>query len=146
MTTMNTELKATDPNAISMTRVARIVGLVVVFLWFAVGCIPHFIAVDTEMRIMPPSTPYPHALVLISGVFELLGAIGILIPKTRRAAGIGLLLLTIAVTPANVYMAQHADLFHLPLWALEARLVFQVFFLWLIWWTTWNPPPRGKWV
>lgn len=142
MTTMNTELKASDPNSISMIRVAKIVGLGLVFLWFFLGCIPHFIATDIEMRIMPTFVPYPRAMVLISGVFELLGAIGILIPMTRRAAGIGLFLLTIAVTPANVYMMQHAEQFNWPMWVHVARLLFQVFFLWLIVWTTWNPLQR----
>jgi uncharacterized membrane protein len=79
---------------------------------------------------------------LVSGVFELLGAVGILIPMTRRAAGIGLFLLTIAVTPANVYMLQHAELFHIPRWALIARLPFQALLLALIIWSTWNPLPK----
>jgi uncharacterized membrane protein len=92
------------------------------------------------MRIVPPVIPWPRATVLISGVFELLGAIGILIPATRRAAGIGLFLLTIAVTPANAYMLQHAELFNVPRWALIVRLPFQVVLLALILWSTW--PPR----
>jgi uncharacterized membrane protein len=142
MTTTNADPKTSDPNSVSMLRVCKIVGLAVVFLWFFLGCIPHFKATDMEMRIMPPYIPYPRAMVLISGVFELLGAIGILIPRTRRAAGVGLFLLTIGVTPANVYMAQHAQLFNWPLWLHVTRLLFQVFFLWLIGWTTWNPLPK----
>ena len=82
---------------------------------------------------------WPRAAVLISGVFELLGAVGILIPATRRAAGIGLFFLTIAVTPANVYMLQHAELFNVPRWALIARLPFQAVLLALILWSTWTP-------
>jgi uncharacterized membrane protein len=109
-----------------------------VFLWFFLGGIAHFALTDTEMRIVPPSIPWPRAAVLISGVFELLGAIGILIPRTRRAAGIGLFILTIAVTPANIYMLQHADLFHTPRWALVARLYFQVALLVLILRSTWT--------
>jgi len=61
------------------------------------------------MSIMPPYIPWPRTAVLVSGVFELLGAFGILYRPTRRAAGIGLLALTIAVTPANIFMAQHPD-------------------------------------
>jgi uncharacterized membrane protein len=71
-----------------------------------------------------------------------LGAIGILIPRTRRAAGVGLLLLTIAVTPANVFMLQHAERYGWPMWLLIFRLPFQVFLLWLIWWSTWNTPQK----
>jgi uncharacterized membrane protein len=118
------------------------VGLVVVFLWFFVGGFFHFATTELEMRIVPASIPWPRAAVLVSGAFELLGAIGILVPVTRRAAGIGLFLLTIAVTPANVYMLQHAELFHVPRWALIARLPFQAALLALIIWCTWSTPRR----
>jgi uncharacterized membrane protein len=123
----------------SMTTPAKRIGLTLVFLWFLVGGVAHFALTDTEMRIVPPYIPWPHAAVFISGVFELLGAIGILIPKTRRAAGIGLFLLTIAVTPANVYMLQQAELFNVPRWALIVRLPFQAVLLALILWSTATP-------
>lgn len=126
-----------------MVRISQKIGLVVVFLWFFVGCIAHFKYIAFEMSIMPPYVPYPREMVLISGAFELLGAIGILIPKTRRAAGVGLMLLTIAVTPANVFMLQHAERYSLPMWLLIFRLPFQAFFIWLIWWTTWSPGVRS---
>ena len=122
-----------------MTTPAKRIGLTLVFLWFLVGGVAHFALTDTEMRIVPPYIPWPHAAVIISGVFELLGAIGILIPKTRRAAGIGLFLLTIAVTPANVYMLQQAELFNVPRWALIVRLPFQAVLLALILWSTATP-------
>ncbi len=118
-------------------------GLAVVFLWFMIGGVAHFSMTEVEMRIVPPAIPWPRAAVLVSGAFELLGAIGILIPATRRAAGIGLLLLTIAVTPANVYMLRHAELFSAPRWALVARLPFQAALLALIVWSTWTRRPRS---
>lgn len=104
----------------------------------------HFAATDTEARIVPPWMPWPVAAVLVSGVFELLGAAGILIPATRRAAGIGLFLLTIAVTPAHIYMLQRPELFPVPVWALWLRLPVQVALLWLIWWSTARPHPRRR--
>src|ERR1700760_3835672 len=125
-----------------MTTPVKRIGLTLVFLWFLIGGVAHFSLTDVEMRIVPPYIPWPRAAVLISGVFELLGAIGILIPRTRRAAGIGLFLLTIAVTPANVYMLQHAELFNVPRWALIVRLPFQIVLLALILWSTWKPPER----
>jgi uncharacterized membrane protein len=47
-------------------------GLAFVFLWFFIGGIAHFVATDTEARIVPPWMPWPIAAVLVSGVFELL--------------------------------------------------------------------------
>ncbi len=89
------------------------------------------------MRIVPPYIPWPRAAVIISGVFELLGAAGLLWRPTRRAAGIGLFLLTIAVTPCHIYMLQRPDLFpSIPLWALWLRLPVQVALLALIAWCT----------
>jgi uncharacterized membrane protein len=115
----------------------RRAGIAFVFLWFAVGGVAHFVATDLEMRIVPPYIPWPRAAVLVSGVFELLCAAGLLWRPTRRAAGIGLLLLTLAVTPAHLYMLQRPDLFaSAPYWALVLRLPIQVALLALIWWST----------
>jgi uncharacterized membrane protein len=124
--------------------VARWVGLGFVFLWFALGGVAHFKYTATEMKIMPPYLPWPHALVIISGIFELLGAAGLLLSQTRRYAGWGLFALTIAVTPANVYMLQRHDLFDFPVWLLVARLALQLGLLGLIWWTT-QPEKKTTW-
>jgi len=71
-------------------------------------------------------------------VLELAGALALLWRPTRRAAGIGLFLLTIAVTPVHVYMLQRPDLFPaIPPWALWLRLPVQAALLWLILWSTW---------
>src|ERR1700683_4626809 len=115
---------------------AKRVGLGFVFLWFFIGGIAHFVATDIEMRIVPTYIPWPRAAVLVSGVFELLGAIGLLIRPTRRVAGLGLFLLTLAITPANVYMLQRSGLFTVPYWALVLRLPMQVALLALIAWST----------
>ncbi len=113
------------------------IGLGVVFLWFFLGGIAHFAATDIEMRIVPPWVPWPREVVLLTGVFELLGAVGVLWRPSRRAAGWGLIALTIAVTPANVFMLQHAaDFPDVPYWALIARLPLQVALLALIAWCT----------
>lgn len=121
---------------------AQFAGLSVVFLWFFIGGIAHFAATATEARIVPPYIPWPVAAVLVSGVFELLGAFGLLLPATRKAAGIGLFVLTLAVTPAHFYMLQRPDLFPVPVWALWLRLPIQVALLWLIAWSTWRLHPR----
>lgn len=123
---------------------AQFAGLSVVFLWFFIGGIAHFAATATEARIVPPYIPWPVAAVLVSGVFELLGAFGLLLPATRKAAGIGLFVLTLAVTPAHFYMLQRPDLFPVPVWALWLRLPIQVALLWLIAWSTWRLHPRPR--
>jgi uncharacterized membrane protein len=120
----------------SRSQKVRTAGLVFVFLWFFIGGIAHFAALKTEMRIVPPYIPWPEAAVMTSGVFELLGAIGLLSPRFRPAAGAGLILLTLAVTPANVFMLQHWELFPVPYWALVARLPFQIVLLWIIGWSS----------
>jgi len=139
MTTANNDPKDAAQKEVASVPLLRRIGLILVFLWFLFGGVAHFSLTEAEMRIVPPTIPWPRAAVLISGVFELLGAVGILIPATRRAAGIGLFLLTIAVTPANVYMLQHAELFNVPRWALIVRLPFQAVLLGLILWSTWTP-------
>jgi uncharacterized membrane protein len=111
-------------------------GLAFVFLWFALGGIAHFAFTRIEQRIVPPYVPWHHATVLISGVFELLGALGLLFARTRRAAGWGLFALTIGVTPANIYMLQKPELFGIPYWILIARLPIQVALLALILWVS----------
>jgi len=122
----------------------RVAGLVFVFLWFAIGGVAHFALTETEMRIVPPYIPWPRAAVLASGVLELLGAAGLLWRPTRRAAGIGLFLLTLAVTPAHFYMLQRPELFAgVPYWALVVRLPAQVALLALIAWSTSAGPKKA---
>jgi uncharacterized membrane protein len=120
------------------------IGLSIIFIWFFLGGILHFTATSIEASIVPPYIPWPVAAVLVSGVAELMGAAGILIPGLRKAAGIGLFLLTVAVTPVHIHMLQEPELFHVPLWALWLRLPIQLALLWLILWSTWRPRRRQQ--
>ena len=72
---------------------------------FILAGVLHFLYPAPYVAIMPRLLPYPLELVYLSGLFEILGGIGVLVPSTRRAAGIGLILLLIAVFPANIQMA-----------------------------------------
>ena len=126
------------------TSLAKKLGLAVVFLWFMVGGITHFTNADFFVAIMPPWIGWHLAIVYISGVFEILGAIGILIPQLRQLAGNCLILLVIAVTPANVHMWLNPELFPDVSEAfLSIRLVVQVLLLWLIWWSTRRSDPES---
>ncbi len=81
----------------------KIFRLGVFVLFFASG-IGHFLLTEAYLQIMPPYIPAPRLMVQISGVCELAGPIGILIPRFRKAVGYGLLPLLVAVFPANIHM------------------------------------------
>lgn len=115
----------------------KFLGLGIVFLWFMGGGIGHFVMTDFFVSIMPPYLPMHHEAVYISGVFEILGALGLLAVSTRRLAGWGLILLTLCVTPVNIYMWMNPQLFpDIPEAFLTIRLFIQVVLLWTIWWST----------
>ncbi|MES2392434.1 MAG: DoxX family protein [Acidobacteriota bacterium] len=95
-------------------------------LYLAAG-IAHFSASRVYERTIPAGLLAHHALVLISGAAELAGALGLLYPPTRRAAAWGIILLLLAIFPANINMALHPQLFpRIPTWALYARLPVQL--------------------
>jgi len=99
--------------------------------------IAHFTDHAKFVATMPAYLPMHGELVWISGFFEILGGIGLAIPRTRRWAGWGLIALYICVFPANVNMAINGipmgDL-DTPNWMLWARLPFQLMFIgWAYW-------------
>jgi uncharacterized membrane protein len=113
--------------------------LLLASLFFVFAGVSHFTNPDFFVSIVPPYLPAPLALVYVSGVFEILGGLGVLLPATRRWAGWGLLGLLVAVYPANVHMALSPEPFvaeGTPLWALYLRLPFQFVFMAWVWWAT----------
>lgn len=117
--------------------ILRYLGLTIVFLFFAFGGVGHFTNTELFVAIMPPFLPFHLAAVYISGAFEIAGALGLLHSKTRRIAGLGLFMLTIAVTPVNIYMWMTPEAFpDVPESFLSLRLVAQVLLLMCIWWST----------
>jgi uncharacterized membrane protein len=118
----------------------RTAGLAVVFLWFMGGGVTHFTNPDFFVSIMPPYIGFQLEIVYFSGLLEVIGAIGILLPQWRTRAGNGLFLLTIFVTPANVYMWRNPDLFpDVSETFLSVRLLIQVLLLACIWFSTRAP-------
>ena len=104
-------------------------GLSAFFIYFGVD---HFINLDFYLSIMPPSFPLHEEAVYISGFFEIVGGIGVLIPRFRKIAGWGLVALLIAVYPANIYMAISPEAFpDISIEVLYFRLALQfLFFYW----------------
>lgn len=104
--------------------------------------ITHFIRPEQYARIVPPQLPAPVSLVYISGVFEILGGIGLLIPIVSVAAAWGLILLFIAVFPANINQAIHSipieGIPHHPI-LYWVRLPFQAVLIAWAWWYTRQP-------
>ncbi|MGD0051687.1 MAG: DoxX family protein [Vulcanimicrobiaceae bacterium] len=88
----------------------------------------HFVRPGLFEPIVPPRMGDPRALVALTGAAEIAGALGLLIPATRRAAGLGLIALLLAVWPANIHMALEAKRFRrvAPAWLLWARVPLQI--------------------
>lgn len=105
-------------------------------LLFLVAGVLHFVMPVFFDRIVPPWVPDARLATTVSGVLEIVGAIGLLIPATRTAAGWGLLALLVAVFPANLYMldqARSADASIAYLAALWLRLPVQPLLMWWVW-------------
>ena len=104
-------------------------GLAAFFINAGVG---HFVNPDFYLSILPTAFPLHPEAVYISGFFEVLGGVCVLIPRLRKIAGWGLVALLVAVYPANIYMAITPEAFpDIPVALLYVRLAFQfLFFYW----------------
>jgi uncharacterized membrane protein len=117
-----------------MTKDSAVAPRIGTFLLFLGSGIMHFTHEKFYTAIVPKSLPQPKLLVQISGVAELAGAVGVLIPGTRKLAGKGLIALLIAVYPANIQMAVNAERYkQFPAWALWARLPLQFLAIAMVW-------------
>jgi uncharacterized membrane protein len=105
---------------------------VLVIVYLTVGII-HLRSPDAFLPIMPRWVPYPREVVVVTGVCEILGAIGLMIPRLRWLAGVGLAAYAVAVFPANIKHAfEGVRLGGEALgWGYHApRLAFQPVFVW----------------
>jgi uncharacterized membrane protein len=115
---------------------AKRVALFALSVFFVAAGVNHFANPEFYVAIMPPWLPAHRELVYLSGMFEILGGLAVLVPRLRSLAGWGLVALLLAVYPANLHMALDPEQFsaQLPVWAIYARLPFQfVFIAWAIW-------------
>ena len=117
-------------------------SIVLIAAIFVGGGVLHLVKPEAYLRMMPPWLPAAMALVLISGVFEIAGGVGVLVPATRVAAGWGLIALLVAVFPANVQMLLNARATHASaLWmsGLVARLPLQAVMIYWVFRVTIRP-------
>jgi uncharacterized membrane protein len=116
--------------------------------WLAVGPLAallissgvlHLVRPEVYLPMMPPYLPAHLPLVYLSGIFEILGGVGMLLPWTRRWAGLGVIALLIAIFPANIHIVMNdvpvAGL-DVPLWGHLLRLPLQGVMIWMAWWGT----------
>jgi uncharacterized membrane protein len=114
---------------------SRVIALWVLAIFFVLAGANHFLNPGPYLAMMPPYLPWPAGLVIVSGVAEIAGGLGILIPGMRRLAGWGLIALLVAVFPANVQVALHGwSGEQIPQWLLWARLPLQpILIAWVYW-------------
>jgi uncharacterized membrane protein len=108
-------------------------GLYLMAASYIIAGMLHFINPKMYWPIMPPYIPLPKLMVALSGLAEIGLGIGVLFPATRSLAAWGLILLLIAVFPANLYMATSGKFTAIPPWLLWARLPLQGVLIWWAW-------------
>jgi uncharacterized membrane protein len=118
-------------------------ALVIMFLFTGAS---HFTTMKYDFAAMiPPPLPNDLWVIYLTGVLEIAGAIGLLIPRTRKLAGICLVLLLIALFPANVYAALNEISLRgeapTPLWI---RGPVQLLFIGMVWWTSIKEPAESR--
>jgi uncharacterized membrane protein len=97
----------------------------------------HFTPMRHDLaRMVPPAVPYPMAIIYFTGVCEILGAIGLWVPRVRRLAGAALIVFLLAIFPANVHAARTgATIGGTPAMPLALRIPMQGVLIGLIWWS-----------
>lgn len=118
------------------------IGLAVMFCFTASA---HFSNIREDLiRMVPPSVPYPELMVTFTGVCEILGAIGLLVRRTRRLAAAALIVFLLAVLPANIHAATSGvTLRGQPPTPLVPRIALQALFVGLLWWSGVRQQRRG---
>ncbi len=104
--------------------------------FFLVAGALHFLKAEAYAAIVPPYFGQPLFWVYLTGACEIAGGLAILWVSTRKFAGYALIVLLLAVYPANIYMATHAQLFRdlAPMEVLWLRLPLQLVFMIWVWW------------
>ena len=113
----------------------KTISIIIMSLFYIMAGTNHFINPDWYVRIVPPILPFKTAIVYISGILEIILGSLLIFPKTRFIAGWGLIILLLAVYPANIYVAltngEAMDITPLIAWG---RLPFQFVLIGLAYW------------
>lgn len=108
-------------------------------LFFVVAGLLHFIIPEFYLAMMPPFLPFQQFLIIFSGIAEVAGAIGIQIPRLRKLAGIGLIVLLVGIFPANIYVAVANPIIpnlEYSVSSMWLRLLLQPIFIVWVWWVS----------
>ena len=116
----------------SLHRLRTTLRWVLALIYVSFGIL-HLTITDSMLPIMPPAIPFPREIILFTGLCEIAGGLALLVPSTRKLAGILLALYAIGVYPANLHHAFNSvDVPGLPSswWYHAPRLAFQPVFVW----------------
>ena len=120
----------TAPERAAHWRLGARLMLAAIYIGFG---IVHLTRADSLIPLMPPWVPAPHAVVLFTGGCEVLGGVGLLVPRVRWLAGLMLAIYAVCVWPANLHHAlAHVSVPPIPdsWWYHAPRLAFQPVFVW----------------
>lgn len=119
------------------SRLPRRIALLLLALTFVAAGANHFVNPGLYLAIMPDYLPAHRELVAASGLCEIAGGVGVLLPRVRALAGVGIVALLVAVFPANLHMALHPERFpEIPPVFTLARLPLQLLLAAWAWWAT----------
>lgn len=106
-------------------------------LAYIIAGLLHFIMPEMYMKIMPPYLQWHRELVFLSGLIEIVLGSLLFLPQYQKIAAWGIILLLIAVFPANVYLAQtNGEALGISAISAWARLPIQVLLILWAWWYT----------
>lgn len=116
------------------------ISLIILIVGYAVAGLNHFVHPAGYLHIIPPYIPYPKLMNLLAGIFEVLFALMLIFPKTRRIAAWGIILILIAFLPVHIQMIIDAPMMlgklHVTKLGAWIRVLFQpVLMLWAGWYT-----------
>lgn len=101
-------------------------------IFFIAAGIAHFTVESFFLTAMPEWVPFQLSIVYLSGVVEILLAIGLAIPKTRKLAGALIAIFLVLIFPVNIYMVMIPEAYNLPAYILWLRLPLQLLFIWWV--------------